>query len=184
MSGFRFLPALLAVALGAAGCASVPAGPAPVVTLSQLQPLEIPPGEAGVRLQYGRTAARNGVQEVDPHCIFELDTVSESAQVVPPGAYRVTRFARREVTFSGMPLMFWNPLSQGIGQNHNPSNLYFLTEFQLQSDSQPNVRSLLCQHNQATAGITLPRHLTLSEMRQALGSYFTLDISRPEPVVR
>ncbi len=174
----RYLPAFLVLASVTAGCANAPAKPAPTVRLSLLQTLEIPPGEAGVRLQYGRTAARNGVQEVDPHCIFELDTVSESAQVVQPGPFRVTRVQRREVSFSGMPLMFWDPLSQGIGPTRNPSNVYFLTEFRLQSDSQPNVRSLLCQHNQAAAGITFPRHLTLAEMRQALGNYFSLELTR------
>lgn len=141
------------------------------------KPLTIPPGEAGVRLQYGRTVARNGVQETDPHCIFELDTVSDGRQTVQPEAFRVTRWQRRITTFSGMPVGF-RAVALTDFDDGRPSQIYYITEFRLRSEQQPAVRSLTCQHDQAAPGIAIARHLTLAEMRAALGEYFVLDLPR------
>jgi hypothetical protein len=177
------IPALLLVlAFVSAGCASTPRPDSPVAVLSLLRPLEISPGEASVRLQYGRTVARNGLQETDPHCIFEVNTVLETSREIQPGAFRILRASRRETGFSGMPIPFWHRYGQGLFRHDGPSHIYYLTEFQLQSDGQPDIRSLTCLHNQASASI--PRHLSLAEMRQALGSYFSLDFRRPEPLHR
>jgi hypothetical protein len=38
------------------------------------------------------------------------------------------------------------------------------------------VRRLLCQHDQLAAGAGLPRHLTLAEIRQALGDFFAIEL--------
>lgn len=146
------------------------------MTIELLQPLAIPPGEASVRLQYGRTVARNGVQEVDPYCVFEIDTVSASAQTVPPARFRVIRVQRRMETFSGMPALPWRAFAVGLGRDDGPSHLYYVTEFRLQANGHPVVRSLACQHN--VADVAIPRHLTMAEMRQALGNYFSLDLAR------
>ncbi|MDD4880469.1 MAG: hypothetical protein PHX10_02735 [Gallionellaceae bacterium] len=148
------------------------------LTVSLERALAIPPGEATVRLQYGHTVARNGVQETDPYCILELGTVSDAAQTVPPGSFRITRSQRRVEAFSGMPVMFAPLFGGGIGEDGGPSQIYYITEFRLHSDAQPDVRSLTCQHDQGTGGVGIPRHLTLAEMRQALGGYFVLDLGR------
>lgn len=179
-------PATLATALLLAGCQSQP--PYPVdsphyayprgLAIHLVQALEIPPGAATVRLQYGRPVARNGVQEVDPHCIFELDTVGDAVQRVAPDSFSVTRIQRREQTFSGMPAwpQPW-PRSLRVGwDDDGPSHLYYLTEFRLHSPRQPAVRSLTCQSNQMSAGIAIMRHLSLPEMRGALGDYFRLEL--------
>lgn len=47
--------------------------------------LDIPPDAATVRLQYGRIVPRNSVQEHDPFCVVELDTVSSQIQTLLPG---------------------------------------------------------------------------------------------------
>ncbi len=137
------------------------------------KPVEIGPNEASTRFQYGRQIARNGAQETDPYCTFELDTVTEKPQSIRPDNFQVTGVQRREQSFSGMPV-FPNPTLGGIGRGRGPSQIYYITEFRLRSDNQPTVRSLSCQSDQGAAGIAFPRHLTMAEMSQALGDYFSL----------
>ena len=172
----------LAVAPLLAACAGVPdTGPDNAAASRHLvltRSLEIPPGGATVRLQYGQPVARNGVQETDPHCIFEIDTVSEAAQQVRPDRFPITAIQRKVETFSGMPAPIWHGFGAGLGRNDGPSQVYYITEFRLHSATQPGVRVLTCQSNQNAAGIGIPRHLTPAEIRQALGDYFRLEPAR------
>ena len=52
------------------------------------RPLTIEPGAATVRLQYGQIVPRNSVQEHDPFCMVELDTVRRRAADAAAGALR------------------------------------------------------------------------------------------------
>lgn len=149
------------------------------LTLTLLQPLTIPPDAATVRLQSGRVVPRNGVQEVEPHCIFELDTVSDRDQLVLPQKIRVTDVRRSVSTFSGMSVWpyFRSPFRHvGFQDDGGPSHVFYKTEFRLRSEQQPEVRALTCQSNQMAPGIAIMRHLTLAEIRAALGGYFSLDL--------
>src|SRR5574340_1793367 len=84
-------------ALLLAGCASLessdPASPYYAYSagwVAQLnRPLTIPAGSATVRLQYGRIVPRNSVQEQDPFCVVELDTVRAEPQTLQPGRFEV-----------------------------------------------------------------------------------------------
>ena len=181
---YLLIPALL---LSLPGCANNTAyGPdspyynyPTTTTLSLEQPIEIPPESATVRLQFGRTVARNGVQEEEPHCVFEVNTVKESSQTIVPGVFLVTDIQRRIQTFSGMPVLPWRYAFRrtGFGRDDGPSHIYYITEFRLHSDKQPDVRALTCLHNQMAPGIPVMRHLTLAQIRQALGSYFSLTLA-------
>jgi hypothetical protein len=149
------------------------------LSLTLRQALTVPPEAATVRLQYGRVVASNAVQEHDAHCIFELDTVRETPQTVRPQNMRVTDVRRSVSTFSGMPVWPYPPFLSGrVGWNGDggPSHIYYKTEFRLRSEVQPEVRSLTCQSNQMAPGIGIMRHLTLAEIRQALGDYFNLEL--------
>ncbi len=184
----RILPILLALTLGA--CAS-PGDHGPdspyhafpeQMRLTLHQPLAIPAEAATVPLQSGRIVPRNGVQEQEPHCVFEVNTVATSQQTVQPGTFQVTRVQRRVQTFSGMPVFhhysLFRPHRVGLDRGDGPSHVYFITEFRLRSEQQPDVRSLTCLHNQAAPASPFARHLTLGEMRQALGAYFSLELPR------
>ncbi|NTV96209.1 MAG: hypothetical protein HGA75_12470 [Thiobacillus sp.] len=146
------------------------------MSASLTKPLAIPVGEASVRLQYGHPVARNGVQETDPHCILELDTVAQETLTVAPETFRIDGIRRREETFSGMPVLVRNVMGTGLGRDGGPSHIYYVTEFRLRSDKGTQVRNLTCQHN--VASVAIPHHLTLAEIRQALGDYFSLDLPR------
>jgi hypothetical protein len=187
---------LLALPLILIGCANAPDHPADSpyyaypsgARLTLNRAIEIPPDAATTRLQFGHPVARNGVHEEEPYCIFEVNTVSDHAQRVEPDRLRVTRIQRRVQTFSGMPA--WPRMAAGLNDWHHragrrvsfqdddgPSHLYFITEFRLASEKQPDIRALTCQHNQMMPGVTIMRHLTLPQIRSALGDYFTLDIT-------
>lgn len=137
------------------------------------RPLTIEAGAATVRLQYGRVVPRNGVQEHDPFCVVELNTVGDGAQTLQPGRFEVWRVTRSVSTVAAAASPF---VTVGLGFDHDaPSFLYFKTEFRLRDAAQPDLRSMTCMWNQMAPGNRpLMRHLTLHEIRQALGDWMTL----------
>lgn len=139
------------------------------------QSLEIPPDSATVRLQYGEVVARNGVQEQDPYCIFELSTVAGGPQQVKSDVFSVTWVRRSTSTIARSESLPIGLVRVSMGDDSSgPTNYYYKTEFFLHSDSQPNVLVMTCQSNQNYT--PLKRHLTVAEIRQALGGIFTLSL--------
>jgi len=141
------------------------------------QPLEIEANAATARLQFGRVVARNAVQEEEPHCIFEVNTVLDRPQRVEPDTFEITGVRRSITTFSGMPALF-GTMRVGFDRDGSPSHIYYKTEFSLRSARQPDVRAMTCQSNQMTPGIAIMRHLTVAEIRQALGHVFSLSLGQ------
>lgn len=137
------------------------------------RPLTIPPDAATVRLQYGEIVPRNGVQEQDPYCVMELNTVSAEPQVLRPGRFEVWRVTRSVETIAARASPYMK-----VGHtlsDPGPSFLYYKTEFRLRDPAQPDVRSITCAWDQIAPGNrALMRHLTLAEIRRALGSWITL----------
>jgi len=137
------------------------------------RPLTIDPASATVRLQFGRVVPRNGVQEYAPFCVVELNTVSDEAQTLQPGRFEVWRVTRSVSTIAAAASPF---VKVGLMVDHSePSFLYFKTEFRLRDATQPKLRSMTCMWDQMAPG-NRPwmRHLTLDEIRQALGDWMTL----------
>lgn len=141
------------------------------------QALTIPPDAATVRLQYGQVVAFNAVQEHDPFCVFEINTVAPGPQTVNPAGFAITRVSRSIETFAGMPVFpGLRTLRVGFGDHDGgPSHIYYKTQFLLR-DADQGVRALTCMSNQRAPGIPIMRHLTLAEMRQALGALLTLEL--------
>ncbi|MHB0975392.1 MAG: hypothetical protein ACYC0P_14245 [Thiobacillus sp.] len=173
-----------ALALLLAGCAGLqspdPASPYYAYSagwVAQLnRPLTIPAGAATVRLQYGHVVPRNGVQEQDPYCVVELDTVSDAPQTLQPGRFEVWRVTR---SISPIAAAVKSPLVRVLHvDNDDPrdtSFLYYITAFRLRDPAQPNLRGMTCAWNQMAPGnLPLMRHLTLGEIRGALGGWITL----------
>lgn len=168
------IPTLLSLAL-LAGCAdtlnAVPSYNQGRLVLNQA--LTIPPNAATVRLQYGRVVASNAVQEHDPFCVFELDTVAPGEQSVRPGRFAITRAGRSIETIAGLVTL--RPVRVGLGDDSGGiSHLYYKTTFRLHDEAQP-VRALTCMSNQYMPGIPIMRHLTPEEIRGALGGIITLE---------
>jgi len=138
------------------------------------RPLTIPPDAATVRLQYGRIVPRNSVQEHDPFCVVELNTVRAEAQTLQPGRFEVLRVTR---SVSPITAAVRSPLIKALHADNDgePSFLYFITEFRLRDADQPNLRSMRCAWNQMAPGNrALMRHLTLGDIQSALGDWMHL----------
>lgn len=137
------------------------------------QPLTIPADAATVRLQYGRIVPRNSVQEYDPYCVVELNTVRAEPQVLQPGRFEVWRVTRSVSTITAA---LASPLIKAaFADDGAPTFLYYLTEFRLRDRAQPNLRGMTCAWNQMAPGNrSRMRHLTLDEIRHALGDWMTL----------
>lgn len=137
------------------------------------RPLTIEPGAATVRLQYGRVVPRNSVQEHDPFCVVELDTVRDEAQTLQPGQFVVWRVTRSVSTIAAAASPF---VKAGLFvDNSQPSFLYYKTEFRLRDAAQPNLRGMTCMWDQMAPGNQfLMRHLALDEIRRAVGDWMSL----------
>jgi hypothetical protein len=178
--GMKALVLVGLVALGGCGSLSSPNPASPyyayppgwAVQLNRVLPID--PGAATVRLQYGRIVPRNGVQEQDPFCIMEVNTLSNEVQLLQPGRFEVVQVTR---SMSDITAAAKSPLIKAryVYDDGDPSFLYFITEFRLRDAAQPDVRSLRCAWNQMAPGNrALMRHLTLDEIRSALGDWITL----------
>ncbi|MEW6591066.1 MAG: hypothetical protein AB1418_08515 [Pseudomonadota bacterium] len=170
----------LGIALTAllAGCASLastdPASPHYAYTtgwtLELTRPLTIEPGAATVRLQYGRVVPRNGVQRHDPHCVVELNTVSDGPQTLQPGRFEVLRVIRSTNDFFVRGEHFFRTVR--FVEDDGPLSLFFITEFRLRDPAQPALRSMTCAWDQLAPGnYPMMRHLALDEIRSALGDW-------------
>jgi hypothetical protein len=135
--------------------------------------LEIPPGAATVRLQYGRIVPRNGVQEHDPFCVVELTTVRSTPQILQPGRFEVWRVTRSIETVAVAASPF---LKTGLlGYDSAPSFLYYKTRFHLRDPAQPKLLNMTCLWDQMAPGNRpFMRHLTLDEIRAAVGDWMAL----------
>lgn len=143
-------------------------------TVQLNRPLTIPPEAATVRLQYGRIVPRNSVQEHDPFCVVELDTVRAEAQTLQPGRFEVWRVTR---SVSSITAAMKPPLIKALHIDNDgaPTFLYYITEFRLRDAAQPNLRGMRCAWNQMAPGNRpLMRHLTLAEIGSALGDWMQL----------
>lgn len=139
------------------------------------RPLTIPPDAATVRLQYGRVVPRNGVQEQDPFCVVELNTVSDAPQTLQPGRFEVLRVTRSISTIMARDASSSFMNAQFSDDDGEPTFLYYITEFRLRDAAQPNLRGMTCAWNQMAPGNRpLMRHLTLDEIRVSLGGWVTL----------
>jgi hypothetical protein len=159
-----------------AGCAAAPAGPdspwyayPPQTLLTQRQPIPIEPDAASARLQFGRVAARNAVQEMEPYCVLEVATVSAAARTLAPASYKVARVTRQTSVIAAAPALALNDGSGSI------SHLYYQTVFRLEPNP-AGASYLTCMHNQPPGSHGgYQRHLTLAEIRAALGGLMSLD---------
>ena len=143
------------------------------------QPIEIPPNAATVRLQFGKIVSRAHTQEFEPVCVFESKLVGEAAQRIAPDSFEITRVRRdssmlsaQAAPSSGLIKTFWRG---DVGS----SRQYYKTEMSLRSTKQPQILYMTCQYawEPGLGSFDDPRPLTIAEIRQALGDYFSLRLA-------
>ena len=178
MNTCRLLPALCAV-LFVAACDSqivkdedsafysVPPGS----TFTLNREIAIAPDQTSVYLQDGKPGYSRDVNFYRPHCKFELFTISTAARAVKPDTFVVTRIVdRREDVSTSWPM--YAGLSVAVGDG--PIHLTFSTTMYLESKIQPDVFRMNCKRWDHPA---MGEFLSINEMRQALGAYFTLTLA-------
>lgn len=137
--------------------------------------LEIPAGWATARIQNGRVVPFGQVEEYLPHCIFEIGTVRETPQRVEPDTFAIVRVERSEHAGGGV----FRPVSlrrQRLGRPRTSEPDVLQDRFHPAFGAAAGVRRLTCQSDQYAAGVGIPRHLTVPEIRRALGDLFTLEL--------
>lgn len=167
-----YRPALLCLFF-LAGCAGQPSGE--VGRLSLLAPLLVPAESASARLQYGHAVPPRAVRDYDPFCILELNTLGDSPQTVAPDTFTITRISQQIEPIAASEA---RPRAVVLLGDELPTLLYYKTRLVLHSPRQPRVRMLTCLSNQNMPGVyPFMRHLTLEEMRAALGADFRLELN-------
>jgi len=146
---------------------SVPLGS----TFTLNREITIQPDQTSVYLQNGKIVLVRYVDFYRPHCKFELFTISEQARVVKPDTFVVTRIVdRREDVTTKWPMYAGLGMARGDG----PIHLTFSTTMSLESKIQPDVFRMNCkQWDWPNIG----DFLSINDMRQALGDYFTLKLA-------
>ena len=141
------------------------------------QPIEIAPTSATVRLQFGKIVSRFNSQDFEPLCVFESRIVGETAQIIEPDSFEIIRVRRDYNTLSAQAAPRTG-LIKVFADSGGGSRLYYKTELFLRSTKQPQILVMTCQHawEPGSSGLDL-RPLTVDEIRQALGAYFTLQLA-------
>lgn len=150
----------------------VPAGS----TLTLNQTITIPAGEVKVYFQDGRLSS--AVNQLDPFCEFEVYDLKDIPQVVAPDTFQIyqTSWERGYAAVAGQPRLLaslgFTIALGGDFSGDKPSPSLHNVRMDLRSTRQPNVLLLSCGHLQ-DPGI-LARYLSVNQIRQALGEWFSL----------
>lgn len=144
------------------------------------RPLAIPPEQVSVWLQDGRVIDANDARVYYPHCKLEVRERMPTAQTVAPDEFIVTRVTQSLMHSVRAPEPSARMVARvGVGINmgtDGPSVQTFATRMNLGSGRQPHVMRLTCGHwDYPYDG----RHLTISEIRHALGDVFDLRLAQP-----
>jgi len=138
------------------------------------QELTIPAHSVSILLQGGHEVSNRDLERYQPHCRLEIQDMREIAQVVTADEF-VVRRAFRDTKSSARTGLMKTALRYAA---EGPTYFVFRTVLDLHSERQPQVRSLTCQQwgNPGTG-----RHLSIREIRQALGEIFTLYLPDATP---
>lgn len=156
----------------------VPAGS----TVTLTRNLTVPAEQVAVFLQGGEVVASGGINQYYPHCKFELQRRLDKAQTVQPDSFEITKVVQEighsvaldGVQFAEVSVGFGIHISAN-GDGDGASLQTWSTRMTLRSARQPEVFRLSC--GQAA----LPpegRHVSINEMRKALGGVLTLEVAR------
>ncbi len=148
--------------------------PPPGSRLVLKQELTIPAHSAGVLLQGGRVVSDKDLNPYYPHCRLEVHDVRETMQTVLADEFVVRRALRME-TYTAMRSGL---LKAGWRSAGDPSFLIYRISMDLHSPRQPQVRWLDCQQWGDPA---VGQHLSIREIRLALGEIFLLQLPASAP---
>ena len=126
--------------------------------------LTVPADRLDVHLQGGRVLAYAEVNPYHPFCALDLHRRLDVPQTVASGEFTVRKASQEIIQTQRAP-------GARLASGGSPSFDIYNTVLELRSETQPQVARLTCGQ-----WVYPPqqRHVTVNEMRQALGSVFTL----------
>jgi hypothetical protein len=143
----------------------------PGSTFTLSREITIQPDQTSVYLQNGSIKLYRNIDIFRTHCKFELYSISEQARTVKPDTFSVVRVVdRRDDVSTAWPLYAGLDLAVDGGPMHKT----FSTKMYLESKLQPDVFSMDCMK---WDWINIGEFVNISQMRQALGDYFTLTLA-------
>ena len=129
----------------------------------------IPSGLAAFYLQDGEVILENNIRVRQPHCKFEVNTLSEIPQTIRPDEFEITRFfidtdyvMSEKIFFAGIGI------GGGIGggSDGGPIAEIYTIQMYLYSQRQPDVLRVSCLHWEDPQD---GQHLTFEQVKQAVG---------------
>ena len=129
----------------------------------------IAPNLARTYFQYGKQISKKQIEKYQPHCYLLLSTLSENEQLVQPDTFTIHKVERDFIVSADQQRY------AGASMNMFDTSLVeYVNIYQLSSATQPNVLSLNClQWSDSSDRL----YLTVGEVRQALGGYFSLQLA-------
>lgn len=152
----------------------VPAGSRVILS----RELTIPAHQLSVYIQDGQVTTFSRINAYQPHCKFELHALSDSPRTVQKDEFIVVRSVQEiQHTVKAGLLYARAPLARrtaGGTDDGGPSVQAWATRLDLRSERQPQVSRLSCGHWDYPPAA---QHLSIAEMRRALGEVFALRIA-------
>ncbi|VAW53520.1 hypothetical protein MNBD_GAMMA06-736 [hydrothermal vent metagenome] len=179
----RFLVAALSAALAACSASNiknensvfyaVPVGS----TLQLNQQLEIQGEQVAVYAQKGALKQYNEVDFYVPNCKFEIYTMNEQPRTVEQDIFEIIKVVD-DIESSALQKNTKLAVLEGgvtLGILDRSSVFNYATLMYLKSEKQKDVYRMTCQHWE---DIMDDRHLSIQQMRDAMGEIFTLEVKK------
>ena len=139
-----------------------------VLTLHR--PLGIPPEQVSVYFQHGELRNEALLDRYLPHCKFEIRTMAQTPRRVQPGRFIISRVVDETEATTALSGVYWASLQLAGGP---PSVYNYVTQLYLTSAQQSDVLRLSCMHWE---DVLDDNYLTVPQMREALGDWFSLTL--------
>ena len=156
-------------------------------TLKLNQSLTIAGGQVAIFMQQGKTISAGEIDIYNPNCKFEIYTMSDKPRTVNADSFLVTKVVN-DIESTSLPASAQPGSSQLAVLNHalvagmlDRGSMNYTTIMYLHSDSQKDVYRMSCQHWE---DVVDDMYLSISEMRQAMGKVFTLELKQSAATVK
>jgi len=144
-------------------------------TLLLNQSLTIDGDQVAIYVQDGKVMAEREVDKFRPNCKFEIYTMSELQRTVDADSFEIIKVVDEIETSSlkSRPQLAALHGFSVTGMLDRNSMFNYATMMYLRSERQKDVYRMTCQHWE---DVMDNRHLSILQMRQAMGDVFTLQI--------
>lgn len=140
-------------------------------------------GQVAIYVQNGEILRYKEVNKYHPNCKFEIYTISEQPRSVQADTFEIIKVVdeiessslQNNVQLAALDNMAINIVALGLLDHSQMFN--YATMLYLSSDQQKDVYRMTCQHWE---DVRDDRHLSISQMRQAMGEIFTLKIKEKD----